>query len=108
LILLALATAISSIISVMAQAMASLDKVWWGFALNSAWALVLLASAVMLVPRYGALGLAGAYLASYSVHALTVSTYVKIYFRDRLVHREPTVRTRCDPSDLELEKDYAR
>ena len=81
---------------------------WWGFALNSAWALVLLGSAAILVPRYGALGLGWAYLASYSVHAVTVSTYVRLHFRDRLVHREPTVRTRCEPSDLELEKDYAR
>jgi O-antigen/teichoic acid export membrane protein len=91
LILLALATAISSVVSVMAQAIASLDRVWWGFALNSAWALALLAGAALLAPRYGALGLAGAYLASYLVHAVTVSIYVRLHLRDRLVRAEPSV-----------------
>jgi hypothetical protein len=53
------------------------------------------------VPRYGALGLAGAYLASYSVHALTVGIYVKVHFRNHLVRPGPTVCARCDASDLE-------
>ena len=91
LILLALATAISSVVSVMAQAIASLDRVWWGFALNSVWALALLSGAALLAPRYGALGLAGAYLASYLVHAVTVSIYVRLHLRDRLVRAEPSV-----------------
>lgn len=79
LILLVLATVISSAASVIGQAIASLDRMWWGFSLNSVWALVLLASAVLLVPRYGAFGLAGAFFASYSVHALTVSVYARAH-----------------------------
>lgn len=107
LILLAFATVISSVISVMAQAIASLDKVWWGFALNSAWALALLASAALLTSRYGALGLAAAYLASYCVHAVTVSAWVKFHLSRRLARPEPTVDTRRDAC-CGLENDYAQ
>jgi O-antigen/teichoic acid export membrane protein len=100
LILLVLATVISSTAAVIGQAIASLDRMWWAFILNSVWAFVLLASAVLLVPRYGALGLAGAFLASYSVHALTVSTYVQVHFRNHAVHPEPAVCGRCDAPKL--------
>ena len=71
LILLVLATVISSTAAVIGQAIASLGRMWWGFNLNTVWALMLLSCAVLLVPRYGALGLATAFLASYLVHALT-------------------------------------
>jgi O-antigen/teichoic acid export membrane protein len=100
LILLAGATAISSVVSVMAQAMASLDRVWWGFALNSAWALALLASAALLAPRYGAVGLAGAYLASYLVHAVTVSIYVRLHLRTRLVRADSRPERPLQPDGL--------
>ena len=62
---------ISSTAAVIGQAIASLGRMWWGFNLNTVWALMLLSCAVLLVPRYGALGLATAFLASYLVHALT-------------------------------------
>lgn len=101
LILLVLATVISSTASVIGQAIASLDRMWWGMGLNSVWALVLLASAAFLVPRYGALGLAGAFLASYSVHALTVSIYLQVEFGKHVVHSQPTVCGRCDAPQLE-------
>ena len=91
LILLVLATVISSTAAVIGQAIASLDRMWWALILNSVWALVLLASADLLVPRYGALGLAGAFLASYLVHALTVGTYGQVHFRSALVQSG----TRC-------------
>lgn len=93
--LLVLATVISSTAAVIGQAMAGLDRMWWAFALNSVWALVLLASAVLLLPRYGALGLAEAFLASYSVHALTVSAYVQVHLRGHLVHAKPIVCGSC-------------
>jgi O-antigen/teichoic acid export membrane protein len=101
LILLVLASVISSTAAVIGQAIASLDRMWWAFILNSVWAFVLIASAVLLVPRYGALGLAGAFLASYSAHALTVSTYVQVHFRNRLAHPEPAVCGRIDAPNLE-------
>lgn len=91
LILLVVATVISSTAAVIGQAIASLDRMWWAFILNSVWALVLLASAVFLVPRYGAMGLAWAFLVSYLVHALTVSTYVQVHLRRRRVRPQPAL-----------------
>jgi len=96
LILLVLATVISSTAAVIGQAIASLDRMWWAFILNSIWALVLIASAIILVPRYGAVGLAEAFVASYSVHALTVSTYARVQIRNRLVRPGPALRGCCD------------
>ena len=86
LILLVLATVISSTVAVIGQAIASLEKMWWGFNFNLVWALVLLSTASFLVPRYGALGLAGAFLASYAVHAASVSTYIRFQVRNRFIH----------------------
>ena len=95
LVLLVLAAVISSTASVIGQAIASLDRMWWAFVLNFVWALVLLASAVLLVPRYGALGLAGAFLVSYLVHALTVGTYVQVHLRNRPVRPELALGDPC-------------
>lgn len=88
---LVVGTVISSTTAVIGQAMASLDKMWWGFALNSLWALVLLSTALLLVPKYGAAGLAGAFLAAYSIHALSVSTYVYVTLRNHLFHIQTAV-----------------
>jgi O-antigen/teichoic acid export membrane protein len=101
LVLLVLTTVISSTATVIGQAIASLDRMWWGFILNSVWAFVLLAGAALLVPRYGALGLAGAFLAAYSVHALTVSTYVQVHIMNRLVRSKPVVCGHRDTSQGE-------
>jgi O-antigen/teichoic acid export membrane protein len=85
--LLVVATVISSTAAVVGQAIASLDKMWWGLVLNSVWAVVLLGGSAILVPRYGALGLAEAFLVSYSMHALTSSlfTYL-VLFQDPKGH----------------------
>ena len=91
--------------AVIGQAIASMDRMWWAFILNSVWAFVLLASAVLLVPHYGALGLAVAFLASYSVHALT-STYVQVHFRNGPIRPESSV---CNSFlALDPENDRAR
>ncbi len=101
LILLVLVAVIDSTAAVIGQAIASLDRMWWAFILNSVWAFVLVSSAALLVPRYGALGLAGAFLASYAVHALTVSTYVQVHFANRSVRSLRAVCGRRDASYLE-------
>ncbi len=101
LVLLVLAAVISSTAAVIGQAIASLDRMWWGFSLNSVWALVLLASAALLVPRYGALGLAGAFFASYLLHALTVSTYVQLHLAKPSARSLRAVFGRCDAPQLE-------
>jgi O-antigen/teichoic acid export membrane protein len=62
----------------------SLGKMWWAYILNLFWALVLLASASMLVPRYGALGLAEAFLAAYAANALAAILFAQVLFRQRL------------------------
>jgi O-antigen/teichoic acid export membrane protein len=91
LILLVAATVVNSTASVIGQAIASLDRMWWGFGLNSVWALVLLGSATQLVPRYGAVGLAAAFLAAYAIHAITVSVYTRKQLGNSKVYSPPAV-----------------
>jgi len=81
--LLVLATVLSSTAAVVGQAIMSVGKMWWAYSLNLVWALVLLGCAIQLVPRYGALGLAGAFLTAYAVNALTVSIYARVLFGKR-------------------------
>jgi O-antigen/teichoic acid export membrane protein len=88
LILLVLATIISSTVAVIGQAIASLDRMWSGFTFNLAWAFVFLSSASFLVPRYGSMGLAGAFLVSHAIHGATVSTYVRRRFSQRFLQPE--------------------
>jgi O-antigen/teichoic acid export membrane protein len=77
LVFLALATVISVAAAVVGQAIASMDRMWSGFLLNLIWALALGATSYLLVPAYGALGLAIAFLLSYSVHAATVTIFYR-------------------------------
>jgi O-antigen/teichoic acid export membrane protein len=78
-ILLVFATVLSSTAAVIGQAIMSLDKMWWAYTLNVVWAIVLLPAAILLVPRYGALGLAEAFLAAYAANALTAGIYAQIF-----------------------------
>ena len=73
LLLLAAAAVLDSIASIMGYAIASLGKMWIGFALNCGWAVVLLTATGLLAPKYGANGLAAANLIAYATHATTVS-----------------------------------
>ena len=97
LILLVLAAVISVTAGVIGQAIASLGRMWWGLTLNLVWAVVMLAAAIFLVPRHGALGLALAFLGSYVVHALTVTGYAQIHLRSRAVHFESSMRPVVTP-----------
>jgi len=58
---------------------------------------VMLAVAIFLVPRHGALGLALAFLGSYVVHALTVTAYAQIHLRNRTVYLESSIRPAVMP-----------
>ncbi len=71
LLLMAVVAVLSSTASVVGQAIAALGKMWWGAGLNLAWGGVLLGSASLLIPGYGARGLAWAFIISYSWHALS-------------------------------------
>ena len=92
LILLVVAAVISVTAGVVGQAIASMDKMWWGLTLNLVWAAVMLVAAILLVPRYGGLGLALAYLGSYAAHALTVTAYAQIHLKNHAVDVEAGLR----------------
>jgi O-antigen/teichoic acid export membrane protein len=62
------------------QALTGAGRMWAGFFMNLGWGLVLLASALFLVPRLGALGLALAYILAYSFHTLWTLWYTAIKF----------------------------
>jgi len=83
LVLLVVATVLSATAAVIGQAIMSLDKVWWTYVLNLVWALVLMAAALLLVPRHGALGLAESFLAAYALNALSACVYARILLRRR-------------------------
>lgn len=67
----------------MARALQAHGLMWWGFLSNSVWAAVLLLSALYLV-RWGAVGLAGAYVIAYVVNTLV---FIPLYTSRRLVPR---------------------
>lgn len=75
LVVLAISTVLVSINSVIGQTVTSSGRMWLGFGFNSIWAASLLALSYFLVPAYGALGLAAAYLAAYLVHTLVQGSY---------------------------------
>jgi O-antigen/teichoic acid export membrane protein len=72
--LLVLATVLNAVLNVIAQTIASDGRMWWGFVLNSMWAVALMGSFCFLRDR-GAAGLALANLLAYSLHLVTVSIY---------------------------------
>lgn len=75
---------------VVAQALVSTGRMWWGFALNAVWAVELLAATWLLLPL-GATGLALAHLVSYLLHTLQVGAYVVFALRTH-VAREALAR----------------
>ena len=68
--------------NVIGQALAALNKMWWGFWLNCLWAIEFLIAAALLV-QHGAAGLAGAYLISYLLHTAQVWLFVTLAIRRR-------------------------
>jgi O-antigen/teichoic acid export membrane protein len=80
-VLLVSAAVLSSTVNVIGYAIASLGKMWSSLALSAVWAPVLFSSAWLLVPRYGAMGLAEAVFISYVVHAVLVGAYTWLVLR---------------------------
>lgn len=69
--ILIITTVLISINSVVGQAMASKNKMWYAFSLNLIWAISILAASYYFNTRNsGALGLATAYLISYIIHTI--------------------------------------
>lgn len=67
---LVLATYVQAILTCLASLIAASGRMWLGMAMNLGWAAILLGATYMLVPQFGVLGLAVAYLAAYTLHML--------------------------------------
>jgi O-antigen/teichoic acid export membrane protein len=61
--------------------LSSTGAMWTGFLFNSVWAAVMIGTAIVVIPRYGALGLALAYAVSYSIHTIIQFLYFWVYVR---------------------------
>jgi O-antigen/teichoic acid export membrane protein len=59
-------------------ALAGAGQMWLGSAFNFVWAIILIASSLLLVSRYGGFGLGLAYLTAYFFHTIFVMTYVEL------------------------------
>ena len=70
LVLFVLAGTLQAISAVGGQVLMSRGKAWLALCLNLGWACVFLGTAALLCPRFGAIGLASAYLLSYLSHFL--------------------------------------
>jgi O-antigen/teichoic acid export membrane protein len=61
--------------------LSSTGAMWTGFLFNSVWATAMIGTALMVVPRKGAFGLALAYAISYSIHTVIQFAYFWTYIR---------------------------
>jgi O-antigen/teichoic acid export membrane protein len=67
--------------SVVGSAIISSGQIWYGFLFNMLWACSILGFSFLLIPKYGAMGLAAATLLSYSVHFLWQTAYFIRFLR---------------------------
>ena len=70
---------ISIILNIAGVVILSVASMWWGAILNFIWAISFIGSLVILIPIYGLMGFAFAYLISYSLHLISVGIYL-FYF----------------------------
>ncbi len=78
----AAAALISAIASVAGLVIVCTGQMWWGFALNLLWAVVLVSLSESLAPR-GALGIALATLGAYLIHGISVAVFTHMVIRFR-------------------------
>lgn len=83
LILVILSTVPMQLTAVVGAANRCMNKVWWNVILNGLWAVVFLLATLAFVD-YGALGLAGATLLSYSLQFAVAALYLAVIFHRRL------------------------
>jgi O-antigen/teichoic acid export membrane protein len=74
---LMLVAGLMAINTIIAHAISSIGALWVGFSFNLAWAVVVISGALLLIPRYGALGLAYANLIAYGLHTIWQYTFVQ-------------------------------
>jgi O-antigen/teichoic acid export membrane protein len=84
LIILAVSTILSSVNSVIGQALAGKDRMWTGFFFNLIWGVVLMFFSFLFIKlNYGALGLAIAFLISYLFHSIIQFLYLKFHIYNK-------------------------
>jgi O-antigen/teichoic acid export membrane protein len=88
LIILMVTSFLSMINAVIGTALAGSGKMWLGTMMNLGWAIALILLTIMLVPVYGGLGLALAYLLAYSLHTCWTMIYADIYLAHRLIRNQ--------------------
>jgi O-antigen/teichoic acid export membrane protein len=76
---LAFSSFLNLINSTVGVALVSSEKIWLGTLMNFGWALVVVIMSWMLIPNYGAIGMALAYLIAYCAHTLWQMTYVECF-----------------------------
>jgi O-antigen/teichoic acid export membrane protein len=89
--LLAIVSFLSIVNATVGVVYVSAGKIWWGTLLNIIWGLVLLSSAYFLVPIFGALGLAGAFLISYALHSLFQFTVMEVFLLPKGISDEKSL-----------------
>lgn len=60
-------------------ALAGSGRMWTGTFINIAWVGVFLVSALLLIPRFGGIGLSYAYLLAYLLHTIWSIAYIELY-----------------------------
>jgi O-antigen/teichoic acid export membrane protein len=69
--------------------LAASGRLWLGFLMNAGWAAVFLGTTLLLVP-WGALGVAGARLVAYCVHAVWTLGFAAAFVRGKVADQRPS------------------
>ncbi|WP_139422903.1 oligosaccharide flippase family protein [Chryseobacterium mulctrae] len=79
LIIMFVTTSLIAINNVIGQAIASQNKMWFGFKVNLLWALALVSLSYLFIVvfKYGAIGISMAYLISYIIHTVVQFIFIK-------------------------------
>ncbi len=93
-VLLAAGTVVGALLS-------STGAMWTGFLFNSVWAALMIGTAIVAVPRHGALGLALAYAVSYLIHTVIQFFYFWVYVRNSEARTQSPAYLK-DPAEEQL------
>jgi O-antigen/teichoic acid export membrane protein len=81
--ILAISGFLNLINSTIGVALVSSERIWLGTFMNFGWALVVIIASSVLIPKYGAIGMALAYLLAYLAHSLWQMAYVEMFLAPR-------------------------
>jgi len=77
LILLSFSSVLMAVGSVIGNAIASAGRMWFAFIFNALWGMSYITLAAVLVPKYGAMGLALSNVGAYLLHSCWQLMYLK-------------------------------